>query len=71
MKTLIRGATLLTMTGDEGDRPVTGDLLVEDERIAAIASRLPAAEGVQKRGPVLRLDCVGVRAGALRGVLAR
>jgi 5-methylthioadenosine/S-adenosylhomocysteine deaminase len=46
MKTLIRGATLLTMTGEAGDRPIAADLLVEDERIAAIAPRLPAAEGV-------------------------
>ena len=45
MKTLIRGATLLTMEGKEGATPIVGDLLVEDQRIAAIGSSLVVEPG--------------------------
>jgi cytosine/adenosine deaminase-related metal-dependent hydrolase len=52
-RTLIRGATILTMDA-QGDLP-TGDLLVEDDRILAIAPALAVdeAERVDARGCIL------------------
>lgn len=41
-RTLIRGATILAMGGPPGDRPFTGDLLVDGDRIAGIGEGLPA-----------------------------
>lgn len=46
-RTLIRGATLVTLdeaAGADFEPPATGDLLVEDDRIAAIAPRLDAGD---------------------------
>ncbi|HXE24428.1 MAG TPA: amidohydrolase, partial [Roseiarcus sp.] len=40
MKTLIRKALILAMGGSHGEEPFVGDLLVEDERIAAIGRDL-------------------------------
>ncbi len=45
MKTLIRGAMLLTMDGADGARPFTGDLLIEGDRIAALGPALGAIPG--------------------------
>lgn len=45
MKTLIRGATLLTMDGEQGTMPVNGDLLIEGDRIAAIGKNLGEIPG--------------------------
>lgn len=50
---LIRGATLLTMDGATGTRPIEGDVLVEGARIAAIGTGLaarPDAEVIDGRG---------------------
>ena len=44
-KTLIRKATILAMGGEHGDRPFTGDILIEGERITAIAPDLGEARG--------------------------
>ena len=40
MKTLLRKAQILAMGGPHGDDPFEGDLLVEDDRIAAIGADL-------------------------------
>src|SRR6185312_5227591 len=40
LKTLIRKALILAMGGRHGEEPFTGDLLVEDERIAAVGRDL-------------------------------
>ena len=40
MKTLIRKALILAMGGRHGEEPFTGDVLVEDERIAAVGRDL-------------------------------
>ncbi len=53
-RTLFRGATILPMRGDIDDLPA-GDLLVEDERIAAIAPHLDVvdAEVIDATGTIL------------------
>ena len=48
-RTLIAGGTILTLDGRLGDLP-RGDLLIEDERIAAVA---PSIDG----GDAERIDC--------------
>ncbi len=45
MKKVIREATVLAMGGEHGASPFTGDILIEDDRIAAIGADLgPAAD---------------------------
>lgn len=44
-KTLIRKATILAMGGEHGDEPFTGDILIEGDRIMAIAPDLGEAPG--------------------------
>lgn len=39
-RTLIRKATILAMGGEHGDRPFTGDVLIEGDRIAALSPDL-------------------------------
>lgn len=46
MKTLIRGATIFTMDAQLGDLPC-GDILIEGERIAAIAPSIAVSDGIR------------------------
>ena len=53
MTTLIRRATILTLDGKDGLEPFTGDILIEDGRIAAMGPDLgehPGAEMIDGRG---------------------
>jgi 5-methylthioadenosine/S-adenosylhomocysteine deaminase len=43
MRTVIKGATILAMAGEHGTKPFTGDIAIDDTRIAAIGAALPEA----------------------------
>jgi 5-methylthioadenosine/S-adenosylhomocysteine deaminase len=47
MSLLIRNATILAMDGAHGSAPFKGDILVERDRIAAIADNVPVPDGAQ------------------------
>lgn len=73
-RTLIRGATLVTMEAAHGE--FIGDLLIEGERIAAIAPRIdaPAAAQIDARGFIVAPGFINAHMHtwqtALRGVAA-
>lgn len=45
MSVIIKGATILAMGGPAGAEPFVGDILIEQDRICAVASSLQAPEG--------------------------
>ena len=55
-RTLLQHAQVLTCSGDPAERPVDGDILIEDDRIAAVSEgRLPInADSAARRRPARR-----------------
>lgn len=56
MTIMIRGATLLTLDGEAGTRPIAGDILIEGDRIAALGPDLPVPPGatvIEGRGRLI------------------